>query len=169
MLYIPDFWPEPYLLLSNFLKAVSTWDTRIQARRTASFGVPYNYSGLDYEPAPMLGPLKPVIQKLQAQLGFLPNNCLANYYPDGTSRMGFHRDDTANLESGTGVAILSLGVERTLWFRLAENRGQRVGFPLASGSLLYMPPEVQEHWQHGVTRDDSITDERVSLTFRRCQ
>lgn len=168
ILYIPDFWPEPTRLLSNFLEVVTTWDTRIQARKTASFGVPYNYSGMEYEPVPIPELLEPVIEKLQTQLGFLPNNCLVNYYADGISRMGFHRDDTANLELGTGVAILSLGAERALWFRLAEERSHRVGFPLVSGSLLYMPPEVQEHWQHGVTRDDSVTCERVSLTFRRC-
>ncbi|MGC4044953.1 MAG: alpha-ketoglutarate-dependent dioxygenase AlkB [Armatimonas sp.] len=168
VLYIPDFLPEPNLLLSRFLETVTTWDTRIQARRTASFGVPYNYSGMEYEQVPIPTLLEPVIEKLHALLGFAPNNCLANYYQDGTSRMGFHKDDTAGLEPGTGVAILSLGAERTLWFRLADHRSHRVGYPLVSGSLLYMPPEVQDHWQHGVPRDENVTTERVSLTFRCC-
>ncbi|MFT5096791.1 MAG: alkylated DNA repair dioxygenase AlkB, partial [Psychrobacter okhotskensis] len=41
--------------------------------------------------------------------GYLPNNCLVNYYLDGSSKMGFHSDDTSQLADGTGVAILSLG------------------------------------------------------------
>lgn len=36
---------------------------------------------------------------------------------DGTSSMGYHSDQTDNLEKNTGIAIISLGAERILRFR----------------------------------------------------
>jgi alkylated DNA repair dioxygenase AlkB len=168
VLYISEFWPGATDLFQNLLTRVP-WDARIQARQTASFGVPYNYSQMEYDPVPMPDFLLPLIDKLTQNLGFAPNNCLMNRYADGLSSMGFHRDDTANLVPETGVAIISLGAARTLYFRLADTRSHRVGFALSSGSLLYMPPEVQERWQHGVPRDSGALGERISLTFRLVQ
>ena len=142
------------------------WDTRIQARKTASFGEPYNYSGIQYEPQPMLPLLIPLVDKLETRLGHRPNNCLLNYYPNGDATMGFHSDSTTELEIGTGIAIVSLGSERILTFQYKRGEKQEFEYPLPGGSLLYMSQEVQQDWRHAV-RKQREADGRISLTFRR--
>lgn len=102
----PHFIPEPDALFEQ-LKHSVLWDERMRARKTASFGVPYDYSQISYPAVPMpeaLGQLCPAIERL---LGFAPNNCLLNFYPDGQSSMGFHSDANEQLIAGTGVVVIS--------------------------------------------------------------
>lgn len=143
----------------------TAWDERMRARLTASFGQPYNYSEISYPLAPWPPALEPVVAALEQRLGFRPNNCLANYYPTGDSTMGFHSDSVSELVPGTGVAIVSLGAERTLRFRRSDDKSISCDFPLPSGSLLYMPAPVQSEWKHAVPAK-SETGARISLTFR---
>lgn len=132
--------------LFGLLSEATAWDTRMRARRTASFGVPYNYSGITYPVAAVPVPVAAIMDRLAERVGWRPNNCLANYYPDGTSTMGFHADSTDELEPGTGVAV--------------------VEYPLRSGSLLYMTTEVQHGWKHAILRQPGAGG-RIGLTFRR--
>lgn len=166
VLFLADFLPNANLLFSE-LVTTTIWDSRLKVRRTASFGAPYNYSRMTYPEVPLPETLLPLQAQLAQVLEFAPNNCLVNYYPDGRSTMGFHRDDTAGLAPNTGVAIVSLGATRTLVFRQREFPDQTVTFPLSSGSLLYMPPAVQDTWQHGVPEEPEATGGRISLTFRQ--
>src|ERR1700760_4466630 len=96
-----DFLPNS-LALYEHLAASITWDTRIRARKSMSFGLPYNYSGIEWPAAPFPDAVVPVRERVAAEAGFEPNNCLANFYPDGKSSMGFHSDSTDELEPGTG-------------------------------------------------------------------
>jgi alkylated DNA repair dioxygenase AlkB len=143
------------------------WDERMRARKTASFGTAYNYSGITYDALPMLSPLIPIVDKLEASLGFRPNNCLLNFYESGESTMGFHSDSTDELMPGTGVAIVSLGAERSITFQSKQDKQIQHAYPLKSGSLLYMSAEVQHAWKHAILKQESVTGGRISLTFRQ--
>jgi alkylated DNA repair dioxygenase AlkB len=142
------------------------WDDRISARKTACYGLSYDYSGLTYENKPMHALLEPLCVQLQQTLGFEPNSCLINYYLDGRSKMGFHSDETDNLEAGTQIIIISLGTERKLSFRGRSDYSQRLQYLLPHGSLLYMSQRTQEFWSHAIKRAN-VLDGRISLTFRR--
>lgn len=141
------------------------WDERMKSRKTACFGQTYDDSGVDYEVIPMHPLLAPLCSRIEEHLGFRPTNCLLNYYADGRSTMGFHSDAIHNLHEGTGVAIISLGAERTLSFRSKADVSQQLGYSMPHGSLLYMTQETQNHWTHAVKKQD-IDDARISLTFR---
>ncbi len=158
------FIPNADELLRSVLSK-TVWDKRMHARLTASYGAPYNYSDMTYPTAPMPGYLQEICEAPSALLGFMPNNCLINNYIDGSSSMGFHADSIEELVPGTGVAIVSLGAERTLTFRRHKERDVRWPCPLPHGLLLYMPPSVQLEWQHGVLKQ-SGAGQRVSLTLR---
>jgi alkylated DNA repair dioxygenase AlkB len=80
--------------------------------------------------------------------------------------MGFHADSIVELVPGTGVAVVSLGAARTLRFRRIDDKSVLWDCPLPNGSLLYMPPEVQLAWKHGVPETPGAGP-RISLTFRR--
>lgn len=80
--------------------------------------------------------------------------------------MGFHFDSLEHLAPDTGVAIVSLGDTRSLTFRNRTDKTVEVSYPLVSGSLLYMPPQVQNEWLHGVMKSEPEIGPRMSLTFR---
>lgn len=164
VIFAERFVADPDGLLRSVLTETE-WDTRMYARLTASFGVPYNFSNMTYPEAPMPDYLREVCVALQERLHFLPNNCLINNYVEGSSTMGFHADSTEELVPNTGVAIVSLGATRTLTFRRTRERDVRWEQRLPHGSLLYMPDEVQREWQHGVLKE-SGAEQRISLTFR---
>lgn len=162
--YVPNFWPDHAALMAWAVASVP-WDDRIKARKTAGYGVPYDYAGLTYAPSDFPAPLEAVRRGVAAEVGWEPNNCLLNYYPDGRSRMGFHSDSAMGLAGDGGVVIVSLGVARRLRFRRISNLDDRVNVWLEPGSLLSMGRPVQDAWQHALPRA-STYEPRISLTFR---
>ncbi|HEY1187110.1 MAG TPA: alpha-ketoglutarate-dependent dioxygenase AlkB [Gemmata sp.] len=166
--FVAGFFPA-HAELFELLKNSVAWDTRLKARKSASFGRPYNYSGIEWPARPFPPEIAALLAPVAAQVGFEPNNCLANFYPGGHSSMGFHSDSTAELEAGTGIAVLSLGAERTITFRRIGDETASESYPLVPGSLLWMCPEMQTEWRHAVLADKSAAGGRVSLTFRRME
>ncbi len=152
--------------LFHSLNETLDWDTSMKSRKTASVGVAYNYSQMEYPEVDMPECLSGICSRLESVIGFLPNNCLVNYYENGMSRMGFHSDRIDNLERDTGIAIISLGAKRSLRFRHLENKEIRKEYPLSSGSLFYMDLQTQHQWQHAIPKDKTIHP-RMSLTFRK--
>lgn len=142
------------------------WDTSMKARKTACYGETYDESGVDFRVQEMHPLLVPICEKVCRAVGFQPTNCLLNYYEDGQSTMGFHSDTTSNLEDGTGIAIVSLGAERSLTFRHKEDYDRRPSYLLPNGSLFYMTQKTQDVWTHAI-RKTSTDEPRISLTFRR--
>ena len=164
LLLIDEFVPN-HPELFEVLKTSVNWDKSMVVRYTASFGEPYNYSQMSYPAVSMHPLLIPLVEMLHEQLQIYFNNCLLNYYQSGDSTMGFHSDDTSQLQAGTGVAIISLGASRNITYRHKKNHDIRHSFMLTSGSLLYMNSAVQEEWMHGI-RKQSHTSSRISLTWR---
>ncbi|WP_347905334.1 alpha-ketoglutarate-dependent dioxygenase AlkB [Pseudomonas purpurea] len=160
----PDFISVPQPLFDSLKDSVQ-WDERMRARKTASFGAPYDYSQITYPAIPMPAALDELCSRIEAQLGFRPNNCLLNYYPDGRSSMGFHSDAREQFVEGTGVAIVSLGHPRSILYRHKQEHTAEFGYTLASGSLLYMSDAVQEQWLHAIPKELDA-GERISLSFR---
>jgi len=160
----PAFVASPDALL-EWLRSAVAWDERMRARKTASFGVPYDYSQMAYEAVPIPSELAVLCGRIEARLGFRPNNCLLNHYADGTSSMGFHSDDTTALAPATGVAIVSIGATRSIAYRSKADSSLRFDYPLPHGSLLYMSDAVQRDWLHAIPKTEGV-GERISLTFR---
>ena len=141
------------------------WDNSMSARKTASFGVPYNYAQMVYPAAPMHPLLVPVVDRLREVLGVEFNNCLLNYYLDGRGKMGFHSDDTSELVPGSVVGIVTLGEPRPLTFRSRVDPEVRHVFRPEPGSLLTMELPVQDAWAHAIKKR-RFAGERISLTWR---
>lgn len=69
------------------------------------------------------------------------------------------------MSKGTGVAIVSLEVERAIVLRNKLDRTIEFSFSLKSGTLLYMPQQIQSEWLHAILKAPGA-GERISLTFR---
>jgi len=165
--YIPALLSEPDAdALLKHLNQHLVWDERMSARRTASFGRPYNYSGMSYEEQAFPAPLVALIDKLAPHTGFVANNCLINFYANGQARMGFHCDEVEGLEPDTGVAIVSLGAMRELAFRRTDSKEIQWRYRLEHGSLFMMSAKTQAHFKHGILPDPRQPKARMSLTFR---
>ncbi|MDY3553611.1 alpha-ketoglutarate-dependent dioxygenase AlkB [Gemmata sp. JC717] len=161
-----DFFPAHAALYEHLAGSIA-WDTRIKARKSASFGRPYNYSGIEWPVAPFPQAVAALLAPITAEIGFEPNNCLVNFYPDGNSSMGFHSDSIVDLEPNTGIAVLSLGAERVITFHQIDNKAVRESYPLSPGTLLWMCPQMQADWRHAILADTGVAGGRISLTFRR--
>lgn len=159
-----DFYSSHDSLFQVLLKSVE-WDNRMAARRTASFGRPYNYSQIDYPASDIPEALQPMLALLATRLNIAFNNCLLNFYETGDNTMGFHSDDTSGLILGTGVAIVSLGSVRDITYRSKSRPEIQHSYPLQPGSLLYMDDEVQTYWVHAIKRQKDVGP-RISLTWR---
>ena len=162
---IDDFVSNSDDLFRYLCKEVD-WDERLKSRKTASYGVAYNYSGMAYPETEMLKELIPICEKIDFQIGFMPNNCLLNYYPDGNSTMGYHSDNWEQLEQNTGVVIISLGASRIISYRNKKDKAIERKYTLNCGNMLYMSNSVQEQWMHAIPKQ-SQAEARISLTFRK--
>jgi alkylated DNA repair dioxygenase AlkB len=163
VLYVPSVVTSPESLFDQALSEAE-WDS-MRARRTASFGKSYDYSGRTYPERPMPAWLVEVATAVEQRVGFCPNNCLLNFYADGSNTMGFHADALDQLTPGTGVAIVSVGATRRLRFRHRTDRSTTWDFPLAAGSLLFMSDDVQREYEHAIPAEP-MSAPRISLTFR---
>lgn len=163
--YLENFIDHPATLF-DYLSVTVNWDERMSARKTASYGKAYNYSQIAYPYQEVLPELQAIIDQLEPVIGFKANNCLINYYANGSSKMGYHSDRTDILEPGTGIAIVSVGASRTLKFRNINDPELFRSYELTAGSMVYMSQELQTQWQHALPK--SKTEQaRISLTFRQ--
>lgn len=161
---ISDFVTNPDQLF-NTIKENTTWDDRMKSRKTASFGVAYNYAPISYPFQKMLPELTLLCNDISSKTQFLPNNCLINLYENGQSKMGYHSDQIDILAPNTGIVIISLGEVRSLRFRNIEHKEDRLNLELPNGSLFYMNQAVQKNWQHCIPKKKT-KNARMSLTFR---
>lgn len=162
--YLPDAIPDAERCFARLVDEIA-WSDRMRARRTASFGRPYNYSGQVYAAAPMPPLIAALAERAAAAAGHDFNNCLLNCYPTGDHTMGFHHDAYDGLVATSWIAIVSLGAARPIVFRSVD-RAALHQLTLAPGSLLLMNQATQAGWAHAIPRapDAGL---RISATFRQ--
>ncbi len=128
-------------------------------------GLSYRYSGFEHRGSGLGTRLSALLAAVNARLSTRFNSVLVTCYRDGADRLGWHADRERELGPDPELAVLSLGAPRTLAFRTRVTPRQYTRYPLTAGSLLFMGPGTQAHWQHSVPPQQHAT-ERVSLGFR---
>jgi alkylated DNA repair dioxygenase AlkB len=127
----------------------------------------YRYSGQTLEPRAFTPQVLPLLEAARIRTHVPFNHVLVNRYRDGNDSMGFHADDEPELGDHPQVATISLGATRR--FVLRPRRGRETephAYDLEHGSLLIMGGTCQRQYHHGIPKQPSVRDERVSLTFR---
>jgi alkylated DNA repair dioxygenase AlkB len=144
--------------------------THPQPRLVAWHGDPgasYTYSGIHHEPVPWTPLLQGLREKVEDISQHHFNSVLLNYYRDGRDSMGLHADDEPELGRDPVIASLSLGEQRSLYFRHRSRRDlDNLNLSLPDGSLLIMSGATQENWKHGMRKLSRHCGPRVNLTFR---
>ncbi|ERL55729.1 MULTISPECIES: alpha-ketoglutarate-dependent dioxygenase AlkB family protein [Psychrobacter] len=147
--------------------------THITTRQIVWMGennTPYHYSGQTRQAIPWSDAVFHVKQSVELALKSIGiivdfNTCLLNYYPSGADGMGYHADDEKELGHQPIIASLSLGATRKFVFKHKKTQ-DKVALYLESGQLVVMHGDTQTFWKHTITKTKTISDGRISLTFR---
>lgn len=141
-----------------------------QPRLVAWYGEPdacYTYSGIRHQPLPWTATLLAVREIVETLSKARFNSVLLNYYRDQNDSMGLHADDEPELGDQPTIASLSLGQERSLYFKhRTRNDIRNFILPLPSSSLLIMKGQTQRNWKHGMRKLKRRCGARLNLTFR---
>lgn len=102
--------------------------------------------------------------------------CFLNGYDDGKDHLGWHSDDSPEMDDSRPIIIVTLGAEREIWFRRRPSTLQNTPFGygqlpveklrLGHGSACEMRAGMQDTHQHRIPKGDREYGPRISLTFR---
>lgn len=137
------------------------------------YGLPYTYGSGNfsrtYESQPLNEMVEEIRKKLNDMLGVEFDVCFVNGYRDQRDHLGWHADDSPEMDLDKPIAIISLGAERHIWFR-DNNWSTMVRHTddvlLNSGSLCIMKAGMQRTHQHRIPKSSNVCGYRISLTFR---
>lgn len=141
---------------------------------SARDGLPYAYKAYggmrQYDSQPLDFAIAHCWERAEAFTRTKYDAVFLNMYEDGKDHLGWHADDSPEMDDERAIAIISLGAEREIWFRRADPERRLIScdrLRLAHGSLCVMPPGMQDTHQHRTPKSDRMNcGPRISLTFR---
>lgn len=140
-------------------------------RQTANYGNFYDYNpkAKPAMPWPASGPIADIRKMLEEATGVSFTQCACNLYQHGGVKIGAHQDK----RNPSLIASISLGAERTMGFCKIVGKGKDGKIDkdlplisLAPGSLLLFDAEFNSRYKHAIAEDKSVTEPRISLTYR---
>lgn len=172
--YSKEFILEPEAVFRRLWNELA-WVERDQTPRleyySNDFSVPYTYgrgAGIrTYEPQPW----HPLVTEIRIKLEAVTNTtfevCFLNGYRDGSDQLGWHADDSPEMDDERPIAIVSFGARREIYFRPQASKDDVTKLWLDSGSLCLMLPGMQDTHFHRIPKSSVMNcGPRVSLTFR---
>lgn len=181
--YVPRFVTQGADFLFRLSWNSLPWEQREGApRRECWFnlhGKPYTYGQGEFartyqaHPLEEIGPnwlVREIMQCLNRDTGASYDCCFVNGYEHGRQHLGWHADDSPEMDLNHPIATVSLGAEREIWFRRKDDSsGQNVEkLMLGNGSAAIMHAGMQRDWQHRIPKSP-VADcgPRISFTYRR--
>lgn len=203
VIYTPDWLPnhqEVFNRLWGELNWVRVGNTPRREYYCNDVKVPYTYgkgAGVrEYAVQPYHDDILNIKAILENEYGCKFEACFLNGYQDGSDHLGWHADDSPEMDDTRPIAIVSLGAVREIWFRknpdfstksimadLSKIKGNiDLGetmssleakhnavekISLGSGSLCIMKPGMQDTHHHRIPKSNlHVCGPRISLTFR---
>jgi len=124
--------------------------------------------------------IKDIMDDINNQHGSSYDCCFVNGYEHGRQHLGWHADDSPEMDQDHPIATVSLGAEREIWFRqriewkeslnrlAAPKWGVTEVLKLGHGSAAIMHGGMQRSWQHRIPKSsDTHCGARISLTYRK--
>lgn len=150
------------------------WEDRGAPRRECFFsskGDAYTYgSGAGartYWPKEAPGMMAELTAAAEAASGCKFELCFANGYAGPREHLGWHADDSDEIDDSRPIAVMSLGAEREIWVKprgAGPDAVEKILLP--SGSLFIMKPGMQDTHFHRIPKHGAECGYRVSLTWR---
>ena len=144
------------------------------------YALPYSYSRGDFARTYEAQPRWPtMVDHLRKVVNAVNNTaydcCFVNGYAHGRQHLGWHADDSPEMDPAHPIAVISFGAPREIWFRREPTDDLLVKFYTApqrqlleNGSILTMLPGMQQAWKHRIPKSsDANCGRRISLTLRK--
>lgn len=135
--------------------------------------VPYTYGSGNfartYYPSPWHPVISEIRESLEKELNCVFDVCFLNMYENNKDHLGWHADDSPEMDDARPIVTVSLGAEREIWFKEkgASNKPEDVTkVLLKNGSACIMLPYMQKTHLHRIPKHDRDCGPRISLTFR---
>jgi alkylated DNA repair dioxygenase AlkB len=96
--------------------------------------------------------------------------CFLNRYDNEKMWLGWHADDSPEIDPNHPIAVVSLGAEREIWIKEMGYKGDipvENRYMLNNGSLFMMPTGFQKTHYHKIPKWSKPCDTRISLTYRK--
>jgi len=165
--------------LKDHLFRTAPWEQRTQKMYDKTVITPrltawYGDDKKSYESAdsntsstnPWIAELLALKEKIEQEFGYRFNGVLLNLYRDQNDSVAWHRDKESRYGKRPVIASISLGQTRNFDFRKKDHHQSKYSLPLPNGSLLIMKGDLQEHWEHRISKSTIPMKERINLTFR---
>lgn len=166
------------------------WEKRDDAPRYEcwmnDYGDPYTYGSGEhartYQPLERWEPSADNIRNALNMRGMAQYDCcFINGYINGRQHLGWHADDSPEMDMGHPIAVVSFGAEREIWLRKRMTRTDPHDafrdwsnipdekITLGNGSILIMEAGMQRDWQHRIPKSPlgENCGKRISFTFRK--
>jgi len=173
IIYVPNFIINSDEALAS-LRDELNWERRDDAPRCEYYcndiEVPYAYGRntgrRTYEPRPYHPTIIRIKNQVEEFCRVKLEACFLNKYLNQSDHLGWHADDSEEMDDSRPIVSVSLGVERELWFRPNTDTKAIEKKKLEHGSICVMLPGMQDTWQHRIPKAGFMCGVRVSLTFR---
>jgi alkylated DNA repair dioxygenase AlkB len=182
--HLPNFVADPNQALEILTNELD-WVQRDQVPRQEYYSndtlIPYTYGAgrgvRTYNPQPW----HPLVLEIREELEtFLKDSshtlqasmdvCFLNRYENERNSLGWHADDSPEMDPARPIVTVSLGAERDILFRPKPSHEKTKSVTetlrLKHGSAAIMLPGMQQNWQHRIPKASFKCGPRISLTFR---
>lgn len=142
---------------------------RVQSYLTAFLGdehVEYHDKSSTLKAKYWTVPLLNIKKKLEDKFETSFNECLLNYYRDGSDYLSWHRNNAHELGEYPVIATVSFGATRILQFRDYKEKVPVISLELDHGSALLVKKQTQEFWEQRSPKTTRTVTPRINLTFR---
>ncbi len=169
--YIPTFTENIFTHLLNELQ----WLEETEARKEyfmsdEQLSYQYGKQNRTYSSLPFSKPVRDMMMFLNNEFNCNYNVCFLNRYDNYKKALGWHADNSPEMNSKHDICVISFGAEREIWWKEQSYKGD---IPkenrqlLHNGSLFIMPAGFQEIFFHKIPKSDKQDcGIRISLTFR---
>lgn len=135
------------------------------------YNVEYTYGSgrgvRTYDPDPYDPIVLEIRDKIRNETGAYVDACFINGYINERDHLGWHADDSEEINNYVPIGVISYGAEREIWFRPKGASGSHTDSVLLKpGSLLLMGAGMQETWEHRIPKHSASCGPRISLTYR---
>jgi len=185
--YYPEYFKEDATRLFEAFQKLD-WEQRDAPRQEYycnDVPKPYVYGRgkgqREYQPKPWTPELKYVQTAMESLLDTRLEVCFLNRHMNQKDQLGWHADNSPEMDDARPIVIVTFGVERKIYFRkwplftrgaaadLGPEHKETYGhheLTLQNGSVCVMLPGMQDEWQHRIPKASFQCGERISLTFR---
>lgn len=150
--------PQEYNYMNMYGKTIKA------PRKYKVFGKAYKFTGMtDDHDCPIPKIIQQYLDYVNTLDTYTYNSVLINWY-EKEDYIGFHADNTINLEYGSSIYGISFGEERTLRFK--DDHGENTDYLLENNSIIGMHHGCQSKYKHSILKSKKLINKRINITFR---